>query len=656
LNPGEVGSAPHETPPPSSRPWWYERLDAAIPGTAESDEAELGLQGLLAQLPLGELRQIARQRGWRVTCNSKAEMAAALAPLLEDPTEVARAVTALPADLRDALSAVLVAEDGSGIAPVGLAQTMTALRGKSGATLKPVEAAGLMQDLAGWGLLIPWRDAPGRALHYLFPWEMQRHLPPLAGWCHQEAQAPCAPVQASDGMRFVQLLYTVWECLLQQPQRLRSAPEPPPEDRSLAYLNGWSYDPQEVLNRKRTSAASRTLAVPPAPYLLDDAGMAALQPLTDGDPGLLEFACRLLCELDLVGTDKGYLTARFEVMTRFLQSPASEQYVVVALAYISLLDWSELDVLLRADSRLVLRRMTRFVLNYREFRSQLVRLHHMLLRFLATAGEEGWCTLQDVETALRVLWPEFSSAAQTDNGVWPRPAWWLAWREDLRELDARRDPDWHAAQGKFLRAMLEGPLYWLGLAELCRRDGELVAFRLHGLADRVWDRQVATSRELSTDDAIVVDDSQLTLVVHPGAVPPQTHVLLGRIARLEQSAPGRFVYRLDPQVICATFERGETLPDLLAAWNETIPLPVPKAVQEALDAWWSEYGQVRCYDGFSLLELGDDVTPRELEASTSLTQHIVARLSPRLVLVHDDTVDALLQEMTALGLTPKQAA
>ncbi len=143
--------------------------------------------------------------------------------------------------------------------------------------------------------------------------------------------------------------------------------------------------------------------------------------------------------------------------------------------------------------------------------------------------------------------------------------------------------------------------------------------------------------------------------MHPNAVPPQAHTLLGRIARLEESAPSHFVYRLDMRTAHVTFGRGESLPDLFAAWEEIIRRPVPDVVRRTLSDWWARYGQVRLYQGFALLEVGDDLALRELEASTSLSRHIVARLSPRLVMVSDDAVEGLLGEFAAKGYTPREA-
>lgn len=654
-----TGFFPIEHPfPLSSVPSRYERPAAVPTEGLDRDEIQSSLPALLEQLKLAQLREIARQRGWRIKGRSKADYVTELAPLLRDPTEVARAATSLSDDLREALRAAFVAEDGHGITPVTLARVLTALRGEQGPPLKPVEAAGLLLDLARWGLVIPWHSF-SNGLCYLFPWEVQHKVPPLPGWCHQSPGAPSAEVVSRDKRDFLQLMYGVWEQISQQPPRLRPPPEPTPDRRLLSVLGDWPYDPQEVQERltkgqRRVNWALHALSVPPLAPLLDDAELSTLAPLTHGDTEQLEFACRLLHELDLLSAEDEHLVARSDVMTRFLRSSTVKQYTAVAQAYTSMLNWSELDMLQRTDPRLILRRNSDFFFSYAHFRSELVRLRQMLLRFLATAGEEGWCVMTDLEAALRVLWPDFFSPSQVHRPHWLPAAMEWTWRQEQGKLPVDDMHQWQMAQGGFLRAMLEGPLHWLGLAELCLQDKELLAFRLRNLADLVWDRPMAVAQEQPPSESVVINAANRTITVHPSMVPPQVHTLLGSTSRLEEATPVRFIYRLDMRTAHATFERGKSLSDLLAEWEKAMPLPIPEAVHKTLSDWWAGYGQVRLYDGFALLELGDEVALRELEASTRLSQHIVARLSPRLVVVPDEAVEELLREFTAKGYTPKE--
>jgi hypothetical protein len=126
------------------------------------------------------------------------------------------------------------------------------------------------------------------------------------------------------------------------------------------------------------------------------------------------------------------------------------------------------------------------------------------------------------------------------------------------------------------------------------------------------------------------------------------------MARLEAGGPDRYVYRLDPMVAFSAFRGGATPADLLETWEQTMPQPVPAAFRKAVLTWWASYGQIRLYKGLSLLELHDEFALSELEATTSLGQHILARLSPQLVLVPNKAVDTLLQEFLALGHTPNE--
>jgi len=626
-----------------------------------TQETGFALLPMLEQMTLAELRDIARQRGWQIKASSKAEYAARLAPLLSEPTEIARAVISLPDNLRRALQAAFVAKDGHGIAPAVLARVMSAMRGDEREMLKAVEAAGLLRDLARWGLVFPWRGF-SNGLRHLFPSNVQRHTPPLPGWCRQSPQSPTAQVLSWDSDSLVELLHRVWERISQQPPKLRPALELLPERRLPRVLQGWPYDRQEMAEwlakrGKQTQRTPLTMFVPPPEFLLEDAELEALASLTDGDIELLEFVCLLLCELKLVTRDSGRLSARGQGMDSFLCQPATEQRIRVARAYLSLLNWSELDVLLRTNAHLGLQRNTDFPFTYSQLRSQLLLLRHSILRFLATAGEEGWCTLADLNSALRTLWPSFFPVPQADDRDWTsrtsRLAWRLVWRQETHDLSPINAQDWQAAQGSFLRWMLQGPLLWLGFADLCLQEGELLALRLHGLADLLWDRPFAAPREHPPADQVVINEANWTIAVQPALAPPEIHAFLAAIARLEAVTPIQYTYRLDMRAAYAAFAQ-ESLPKLLAEWKRIMPLPMPATMHKVLSDWWTGYGQVHLYEGLALLEVKDGVTLHELEASTSLKQHIIARLSPRLLVVRDKAVEALMSEFATKGYMPKE--
>jgi hypothetical protein len=624
----------------------------------QAGETHSSLHRLLPELRLSELRAMVDQRGWAINGESKAELAATILPLLTDYTEVTRAVINLPDHLQRILPAVFVAEDGSGITPASLARVASALGIASRPHLKPVEAAGYLNDLARWGLLIPWRTASNE-LRYLFPSEIQRRIPPLSGWCPSTTEIREPDARLGQAACFVHLLLTVAERFARRSPRLRQLPQPPADRQLLSVLGDWPYVPEQTGSRvarvePRSDRGPQSLSALPQPFLLDDVDCDAMAELTDGDQEKAEFVCRMLVQLNILAPRRGHLIVRRRELAAFRGSPAAQAQVT--LAYLSLLDWSEFDWLLRKDLALGLWRNTYFSFSYNHFRSHLLLLRHTLLRFLATATAESWFSLSDVDRVLSSMWPTFFPAPPLDDQEWPARALGLAWQLVRRQKELvsplEGQQGWQAAQGAFLRLILQGPLSWLGLADLYWTAGELQACRLHGLSDCVWGRGDQPPPSSDTE-MITVDPRKRTITVDPRLAPPEVHPLLGSIARLEMATPVGFAYRLDMRRAYATFAT-VTLDQLLGAWITLMPMPVPELMLQQLGDWWARLGRVHLYDGLALIEVVDAVTLRELEAATSLPQRTLIKLSPRVLVVQDSAVEGLLQEFTTRGYTPKE--
>jgi hypothetical protein len=210
--------------------------------------------------------------------------------------------------------------------------------------------------------------------------------------------------------------------------------------------------------------------------------------------------------------------------------------------------------------------------------------------------------------------------------------------------------------------MIAGPLYWLGLADLCLDGEELTAFRLHGLADLYWDRVEAVlapspppGRAPDVPASELVTTDELNITVRPSAVNAQAHSLLDRIARLDVAEPDRFVYRLDARAAYEAFEQGVALSELLEEWTRLLPIPMSDPIRNRLLAWWEAYGRVRIYEKLTVVEFGDDYALAEMKAVTSLETFLIAEISPRLVLIRPEALDTLVAELEKAGYTPKQS-
>jgi hypothetical protein len=205
----------------------------------------------------------------------------------------------------------------------------------------------------------------------------------------------------------------------------------------------------------------------------------------------------------------------------------------------------------------------------------------------------------------------------------------------------------------------------LGLADISLEYGCLVAFRLRGLSDLFFDK--AESIPLSgtaitqTDtaivpseptDAVTIEDT--TIIVNPTAVSAQAHNYLDSIAILAEAETSRFVYQLNAAAVHQAFEAGQTLNQLLDGWKEWLAVPMPDAIRSRLTHWHQAYGQVRLYEDVTVIEFGDEYALAEIKAATSLQQHLIAEISPSLVIIPANAVDTLVDELEKAGYTPKQ--
>ena len=91
----------------------------------------------------------------------------------------------------------------------------------------------------------------------------------------------------------------------------------------------------------------------------------------------------------------------------------------------------------------------------------------------------------------------------------------------------------------------------------------------------------------------------------------------------------------------------------MADWTASMPIPMPAPIESKLSGWWDAYGQARIYEDIAIIEFGDDYALAEMKAVTSLEQHLIAEISPQLVLVAKDALNLLANELEKAGYTPK---
>jgi len=659
--PGEypIEVTPVEPPPtqrPTELPFW---LTMTFTERIHADEKQL--RQWLTQITLRDLRGIAKQRGWKVKGTRKAGVVRQIYERIADPGDMLQTTRDLDEEHRLALRALVLLGARTRIRP-------DALEGVTGAwgRLDSYQSISIYtHHLCEMGLALPCDVLGSYNQSDFVPRAIGRALPPLLKNVIPTASHPQSNIgelHLADPRPFVRAVNQVALLLEQYPTPLR-APIPRPRlEKSYPGLKQWDYDPRELAQAKSSGelgSYNQAITVPPPARSLPDKTVEQLVAVA-GDEAQLEFIYSLLVAVGVLQPGSP-VTIWTEIKEQFLCQSELAQRAILAQIYFRMLNWSALWEILREGDLRLWRFYAHQHLKPNDLHTDLVLFRHAVLRSLASLPDGEWVAIKDLLRLMRAVWPRF------DHSVWQdywrpssKPSWFLGAKSGL-SLDSKDASDWDLAQGRFIRQIITGPLHWLGLADLCFTDGALTVTRFHGLADLYWDRveippapPTIAAQAPSTPAAEALTIEKHTISVVPSAISAQAHDLLHKIARLEAASAERFVYQLDSQTTYESFEAGTALPELSDSWEQTLPIPMPEAIRDQLVAWWEAYGQVRIYEGLTVIEFGDDYALREMKAVTSLEKLIVAEISPRLVIVPQEAVAPLAEALEKAGYTPKQ--
>lgn len=606
---------------------------------------------MLAEQTLVELRAIARRRGIEIKGTRKEPIVEELAAQLSRPEGIRKQIHQL-----DELTRQLFAYLNLIISPTyGLSSEhiIDTLSGKKIDVSRRTLITRL-NDLAELGLLLTFKR--DNLVYYSLPQAVRLLIPPQPGFIAPYVDEAPAPFEIKErsSTSIVQALYTVWNYVLQKhPHREKSLPRRAQE--RWPQLSGWDYELDELTEMERLKRDvyglyGQSMTVPPPPYRLGSADRAALRTSTGHSDPEIDFYYALLESIRAVEAQPGApVTTRPQIFEQLLSMSPSLRMYTIAHAWLTTTTWSEMDLLRQVKDDLRLRRS----LSYPSFQpADLYREwgagRQTVLRFLTPALEGEWLSVEGLLKAIFEIMPNMLHSQSNTT------TWWLESTHTKKQFGTTYE-DWHDSVGQFVRAVLEGPLLWLGAVSLGYREGKLLAFRVTPAGAFIMHRRanlVEAEIEPAAEDAVRFENN-LTVSIVPGYAPAQLHELLHHLGTLEETTPQRFVYRISAEGVLHALEQGQTIERLLEqleAWSgKRVPADWKIKVQE----WSQNYGKLHIYDEMTLIEMADDYALQELFSNTSLREHVIYQFSPRLVAIRPEALDRLVGEMEKQGYMPR---
>jgi len=607
---------------------------------------------MLAHQTINELRAIAQKRGIAIRGTRKDRIVEELARQLGDLKAIRAEILAFDDFKQKLLTHLhLILTPGYGLDSGSIVDTL-AKRYRN--TPRSTFHSHIV-DLSQRGLLLTFKQ--NNIVYCSLPQAVRIYLPP------RPDLVPAYPKRGIDRLQIreprasasIQTMYAVWNYTVEGRPRRHVAPTRQPIEDQWPQLQGWNHLPSEIaeLTRRRQHYYALTyesVTVPAADYHLRSADRRALRERTGRSDEESEFWYALLEGIGAISGNPGEpIETHEEVFQNLLRLPPSAKMYAVLYAWMSNTTWSEVDVVLRSAQDMRLRRNLRYATYkpknlYQEWHTG----RQAVIRLLSTLKENQWVSMDGFLKAIFEITPNIIHM-HTDPSTW-----WLESVKTKKQFGTTFE-DWEQSYGRFVLAILEGPLAWLGAVSRGYKEGKLEAFRLTPVGSFALGRRatlVEDEHPVALKDAVEMKDD-MTVTLIPSHVPAQLYDLLHLIGKLEEATPERFVYRITADGVLLALEQGQTAETLITSLGQWCGTDIPTAWQDKLDTWSQNYGKLHVYQDITLIEMADDYALQELMINTSLRDHLVYQFSPRLVAIRPEAVESLVQEMEKRGYTPR---
>lgn len=253
--------------------------------------------------------------------------------------------------------------------------------------------------------------------------------------------------------------------------------------------------------------------------------------------------------------------------------------------------------------------------------------------------DERWYRLVDVVTVIKAQDPDF----QRPDGNYE--TWYLRDAETRQYLSGFENWEW--VEGRLLRYLIQGPLYWLGMVELsAASDPERAAYRLSARA-LAW----------LGDEPPAADEVRVPLVVQPEGVLLVPHnasryerFQAARIADPEAFTPGKpYRYRIVPSSLAQAQEQGIAPERMLSFLESASARPVPASVRRGITRW-AERGVEGRLQAVVVLRVGDAAILETLRANPKTRDFIAETLGDLAVVIRAGEWEQFRQAVAGLGL------
>ncbi len=144
--------------------------------------------------------------------------------------------------------------------------------------------------------------------------------------------------------------------------------------------------------------------------------------------------------------------------------------------------------------------------------------------------------------------------------------------------------NWNHVEGEFIRFMLNGPFYWLGIIDLASSDesAENCAFRVSDVGIALFARH-APNIVCTKEEKVQINP--MGKIVVPNCTPLAIRYQIARFCDWIKSDQSPYQYQISAQSLQSSQEQGLKISHLLSLLQKVLSHPIPAKVNETLDNW-----------------------------------------------------------------------
>lgn len=206
---------------------------------------------------------------------------------------------------------------------------------------------------------------------------------------------------------------------------------------------------------------------------------------------------------------------------------------------------------------------------------------------------------------------------------------------------------WYMVEGSFIRTIIAGPLYWLGIVDVDREENPKAFCLSAGIATIVSDTPV-TYEEVPSGRLIVQPNFDLV------ALAPVSEALLISLDRFAERVSLEHIaqYRITKASVTRAIQMGLQVEDIQKVLEQAAGGEIPQNVQYSLVEWERQARRVEMRQHAILLEVDDATQLDALFANTETRTLLSRRLTPLIAEVAIRHLPALQEVLWRSGYLP----